>query len=81
METVKPTCFSQPALACFTYVESNFRTTDKSFTSSLPIEALHLIIDSKSQPVELDNIQPMELHCKCAIKAKEKLAIILFFGF
>ena len=37
------------------YVESDFGTTDKSFTVFFAVEALNLIVESKSQPVELDN--------------------------
>ena len=54
-ETVKPT-FSVSLL----YVESDFGTTDATDKSS-PVEALNLIVDSKSQPVELDN-STIELH-------------------
>ena len=63
-ETVKPTCFS------LLYVESDFSTTAQTNYSqhSSPVEALNLIVDSKSQPVEL---------VTCAVEAKEKLAIIL----
>ena len=49
-ETVKPTCFS------LLYVESDF-----SPQYSSPVEALNLIVDSKSQPFELDNLT-IELH-------------------
>ena len=45
---------------------------------SSPAEALNLIVDSKSQPVEVDN-STIELHV-CAVEAKEKLAITLFCG-
>ena len=67
---MRPTCFS------LLYVESDFGktdTTDKSVIHSIyssPVEALNLIVDSKSQPVDLDS--------STAVKAKEKLAITLF---
>ena len=53
---MKPTCFSL-------LYESDFGTTDKSFTVmyTSPVEALNLILDSKSQPGELDN-SIIELH-------------------
>ena len=46
------------------YIESDFGTTeltDKSFTV-FAVEALNLIIESKSQPVELDHSRTIELH-------------------
>ena len=68
-ETVKPTCFG------LLYVES-----DKSFRQySLPVEALNLIVDSKSQPFELDNSTRLELHVTS--RRKKKFAIIMFCGF
>ena len=45
---------------------------------SSPVEVLNLIVDSKSQPVELDN---STIGVTCAVEAKEKLAIILLCGF
>ena len=57
-ETEKPTCFS------LLYVESDFGTTEPQTNHSQyssPVEALNLIVDSKSQPVELDN-STIELH-------------------
>ena len=56
-ETVKPTCFS------LLHVESDFGTTPQTNHSqySSPVEALSLIVDSKSQPVELDS-STIELH-------------------
>ena len=45
---------------------------------SSPVEALNLIVDSKSQPTELHNLT---IGVTCAVKAKEKLTIILFCGF
>ena len=58
-EGVKPTCFM---------LKSDFGTTDKS---SL-VEALNLIIESKSLP---------EHWVTCDVEEKENLAIILFCGF
>ena len=75
---MKPTCFS---LLC---VESDFGTTEVTEPQtnhsqySSPAEALNLIVDSKSQPVELDN---STTGVTCAVEAKEKLAIVLFCGF
>ena len=72
---MKPTCFS------LLYVESDFGTTEPQTNHSQyssPVETLNLIVDSKSQPVELDNSTN---GVTCAIEAKEKLAIILFCGF
>ena len=45
---------------------------------SLPVEALNLIVESKSLPVELSNYT-IELHVPS--RRKEKLAIILFCRF
>ena len=72
---MKPTCFS------LLYVESHFVTTEPQTNHSqysLPVEALNLIVDSKSQPLELDKLTT---GVTCAVEAKEKLAIILFCGF
>ena len=52
--------------------------TNHSQLYSSPVEALNLIVDLKSWPVELDN---STIGVTCAVKAKEKLAIILFSGF
>ena len=63
------------------YVESDFGTTEPQTNHSQyfsPVEALNLIVDSKSQPVELDN---STLGVTCAIEATEKLAIVLFCEF
>ena len=71
---MKPTCF-------IVYFESNFGATEVQTNRSRyssPVEALNLIVDSKSQPVELDN---STIGVTCAVEAKEKLAIILFRGF
>ena len=43
---------------------------------SSPVETLHLIVESKSQPVEVNN-STIELHLP--VEAKEKLPIILFY--
>ena len=79
-ETVKATCFS--LLYRFrVYVESDFGTTELQTNHSQyssPVKALNSIVDSKSQPVELDN---STIGVTCAVEAKEKLAIILFCGF
>ena len=50
-ETVKPTCFS------LLYVVNDFGTRQANHSEySSPVEALNLIVDSKSQqPVEIDN--------------------------
>jgi len=45
---------------------------------SLPVEALNLIAESKSLPVEVNNLT-IELHLP--VEAKENLAITLFCGF
>ena len=42
------------------YVESDFGKTNHS-QYSLPVEALNLVVESKSQPVELDN-STIEIH-------------------
>ena len=63
------------------YVESDFGitdTTDKSFTVFFARWVLTLILESKSQPVELES-STIELHVP-SVKAKEKLAIIPFCG-
>ena len=65
---MKPTCFS------LLYVESDFavpQTNHSQFSS--PVEELNLIVDSKSQPFELDN---STTGVTCAVEAKEKLAMI-----
>ena len=53
---MKPTCFISKA----TSVPQNSQTNHSQFSS--PVEALNLIIESKSQPVELDNSPTIELH-------------------
>ena len=45
---------------------------------SSPVEAFNLIVESKSQPAEVNDLN-IELHL--SVEAKEKLAIILFCGF
>ena len=49
--------WSQPALACFMSKATSVSQTPQPYHSqySSPVEALNLIVDSKSQPVELDN--------------------------
>ena len=42
------------------------------------VEALNMIVESKSLPAEVNNLN-IELHLP--VEAKEKLAIILFCGF
>ena len=67
---MRRTCFS------LLYVESDFGTRHhRQIIQSIvhPIEAINLIVASKSQPVDLDNSTDVEV--------KEKLAIILFCGF
>ena len=54
-ETVKPTCFMSKA----TLVPQTARTNHSQCSS--PVEALNLIVESKSQPFELDN-STTELH-------------------
>ena len=55
--------WSQPALACFmlkaTSVPQTPQTSHSQYSS--PVEALSLIVDSKYQPVDLDNLT-IELH-------------------
>ena len=55
-ETVKPTCFMSKATSV-----PQTPQTNRSQCSS-PVEALNLIVESKSQPVELDNSTGIELH-------------------
>ena len=60
------------------YVESDFGTTDKSFTVFFARRGrLNLIVESKSRPVKLNN-STIGLHVP--VEANEKLAIILFCG-
>ena len=63
---MKPTCFTSKAT-------SVPQTQANHSQCSSPAEALNLIVESKSQPVELDNLTT-ELHA-CAIEAKEKLVL------
>ena len=63
---MKPTSFTCSLL----YVESYFGTTDKSFTVFFARWQLNLIVDLKSQPVEIDN---STTGVTCAVEAKEKL--------
>ena len=52
---MKPTCFMSKA----TLVPQTPQTNPSQYSS--PVEALNLIVESKSQPVELDN-STIELH-------------------
>ena len=53
---MKPTCFMSKA----TSVPQTPQTNHSEYPS--PVEALNLIVDSKSQPAELDNLT-IELKC------------------
>ena len=53
---MKPTCFMSEATSV-----PQTPQTNRSQCSS-PVEALSLIVESKSQPVELDNSTGIELH-------------------
>ena len=70
---------NQPALACFmlkaTSVPQTPQTNHSQYSS--PVEALNLIVDSKSQPVELDN-SAIELHVP---SGRKKRLLSLFCGF
>ena len=70
-ETVKPTCFMSKA----TWVPQTPQKNHLQFSS--PAEALNLI-ESKSQPVELDN-STIELYVPW--RRKKSLQFILFCGF
>jgi len=63
-EGVKPTCFMSKATSVPQGNHSQY---------SSPVEALNLIMESKSPPVEVNN-STIELHLP--VEAKEKLAII-----
>jgi len=63
-EGVKPTCFLSKATSVPQANNSQY---------SSPVEALNLIVESKSLPVEVNN-STIELHL--SVEAKEKLAII-----
>ena len=74
-ETVKPTCFS------LLHVESKSKATLVPQTNHSqyfsPVEALNLIVDSKPQPIELDN-STIELHvCRGGRKACNHILWIL----
>ena len=56
MEIVKPTCFMSKGLR---YHRHGPQTNHSQYSS--PDEALNLIVESKCQPVELDN-STIELH-------------------
>ena len=70
-ETVKPTCFMSKA----TSVPQTPQTNHSQYSS--PFKVLNLIVDSKSQPVELDN-STIELHVPSRWK---KSLQSLFCGF
>ena len=53
---MKPTCFMSKATSV---PQSRLETHHSQYSS--PVEALNLIVESKSQPVELDNLT-IELH-------------------
>ena len=58
-----------------TVFSSDFGTTEPQTNHSQyssPVEALNLIVDSKSQPVELDS---STIGVTCAVEAIEKLSI------
>ena len=66
-ETVKPTCFS------LLYVESDFGTTEPQTNHSQyssPVEGLNLIVESKSQPADLEN---STIGVTCAVEGKKSL--------
>ena len=70
-ETVKPTCFMSKA----TSVPQTPQTNHSQYSSA--DEALNLIVESKSQPVELDN-SIIELH----LSSRQKNSLqSLFCGF
>ena len=72
-ETVKPTCFS------LLYVESDFVTTETQTNHSQyssPVEGLNLMIDSKSQPVELD--MTFDVYFPGSLKPSSSICYILF---
>ena len=56
-ETVKPTCFMSKA----TSVPQTAQTNHSQYSS--PVEALNLIVESNSQPVEIDN-STIEIHVR-----------------
>ena len=65
---MKPACFMSKATQS---VPHTLETNHSQFSS--PVEELNLIVDSKSQPFELDN---STTGVTCAVEAKAKLAMI-----
>ena len=64
---MKPTCFMSKATPVPQANHSQY---------SSPVEALNVIVESKSLPIEVNN-STIELHLP--VKAKEKLAITLLY--
>ena len=54
---MKPTCFVSKA----TFVPQTLQTNHSQYSSPVKVKALNLI-ESKSQPLELDNSRTIELH-------------------
>ena len=73
-ETVKPTCFTSKA----TSVPQTPQTNHSQCSS--PIEALNLIVESKSQPVKLDNLT-IELHVPTSQKKSVQSYCSVHFDF
>ena len=73
-ETVKPTCFMSKA----TSVPQTPQTNHYQYSS--PVEALNFIVESKSQPVELDN-STIELHVPSRRKKSLQLYCSVDFDF
>jgi len=68
-EGVQPTCFMSKATSVPQANHSQH---------SLPVEALNLIVESKSLPVEVNN---STIELRLPVEVKEKLAVILLCGF
>ena len=68
-EGVQPTCFMLKATSVPQANHSQH---------SLPVEALNLIVESKSLPVEVNN---STIELRLPVEVKEKLAVILLCGF
>ena len=66
-EFVKPTCFMSKAISIPQANHPQY---------ALPVEALNLIVESSSPPIEVNN-STIELHL--SVEAREKLAIILLY--
>ena len=76
-----------------TSVPQTPQTNHSQYSSTIGL--LNIVVDSKSQPVDVDNAsavrrknliidsksQPVDLDNSTAVEAKEQLAIILFCGF